>query len=76
MNEKTERAIRQVPHEIRRQTKVMAAIGEALIDTKIKTIKSQSKFAKHHLKKAWDRALQSQKLPGKSVVPKEKQAKR
>lgn len=36
MDEKTKRAIRQIPWEIRRNTRVLAAIGEAVTKTKIK----------------------------------------
>ena len=47
MDEKTERAIRQVPREIRRKTKVIATIGEALIDTKIRNLKRSKEDAKY-----------------------------
>lgn len=51
MEERTERAIRQVPREIRRQTRVIAAIGETLIDTKIKKLKAEHEAARHYFKK-------------------------
>lgn len=50
MEEKTERALRQVPREIRRQTRVIAAIGETLIDAKIKKLKGEREAAKHYFK--------------------------
>jgi len=51
MEEKTERAIRQMPREIRRQTKVIATIGEALIDTKIRNLKLSKEDAKYIFEK-------------------------
>ncbi|HLC92475.1 MAG TPA: hypothetical protein VJH23_02090 [archaeon] len=51
MDEKTQRAIRQMPREIRRQTKVIATIGEALIDTKIKNLKRSKEDAKYIFEK-------------------------
>ena len=51
MDEKTQRAIRQMPREIRKQTKVIATIGEALIDTKIRKLKRSRQDAKFLFKK-------------------------
>lgn len=45
------KAIRQVPKEIRKQTKVIAIIGEALIDAKITKLKNDREAAKHYFKK-------------------------
>lgn len=40
MNKKTEKAVKEIPREIRKLTEVVATIGETLIDAKIKKINS------------------------------------
>ena len=40
MNKNTEKAVKQIPHEIRKLTKVVATIGGTIIDTRIGQIKA------------------------------------
>ena len=43
MNKKTEKAVKQIPTEIRRLTKVVATIGQTVLDKKIKTTQKNAK---------------------------------
>ncbi len=43
MNKKTEKAVKQIPTEIRRLTKVVATIGETMLDKKIKQTQKNAK---------------------------------
>ena len=51
MEKRTEKALRQVPRELLRQTRVIAAIGQTLIDAKIKKIDDENEAVKHYFKK-------------------------
>jgi len=62
---KTEKAINQIPRELKKLTKVIATIGETLIDTRINKIKKNKKEFRRIV------AKESIKL-GNSVVPNQK----
>ena len=46
MNKKTEKAVTQIPREIRKLTRVVATIGGTMIDTRIGQIKIRRRIIK------------------------------
>jgi len=66
---KTEKAITQIPRELKKLTKVIAIIGETLIDTKITKIKRNEKEFRGIV-------VQENKGQGNRVVPNQKEAKK
>ncbi len=59
LNERTERAIRQMPREMRRQTKVIATIGEALLDGRIRKMNHKKEIAERLSEKFRESKLKS-----------------